>query len=178
MTMERLTRRCPDLRLDLTVPAQWERIEAVREVVARCLTLVFETQELRDAVAMVSAELLENAVKYGGAGPAIWFTLREERGVVLITVTHPTGRDPAHLSSLLDRVAWLRRFVSTREAYIAALASLYETEADNDVTVTGGLGIVRMAHEGGCALDVDTSQPGWLTVQASRPVSPLLEEAP
>lgn len=157
------------LRLDLAVPVEWGRIECVRETVARCLGVLFDEGDLRDAVSMVCAELLENAVKYGRP-PGIRFSLQEELGSLVVSVTSQADAGEAHVLALLERVAWLKTFASAQEAYLAALEALYDdSSAIGDDA--GGLGIVRVAHEGGCDVSVDTSRPGWLTVRAARVVA-------
>jgi anti-sigma regulatory factor (Ser/Thr protein kinase) len=156
------------LRLDLTVPADWNRIDRVREVVAGCLGTLCEEDEVADALSMVSAELLENAIKYGDAArPEILFSLalRAEPAQLVVTVANTTGGDPRNVHALHSRIAWLQGFSSPAEAYVAALGDLYNRA---DSTIAGGLGLVRVAHEGGCTVAIDASDPGWVRVCASR----------
>ena len=55
------------LAIELCIPPDWERIEAVRSAVAACFAAVTRDAEVDQALAMVCAELLENALKYGRA---------------------------------------------------------------------------------------------------------------
>jgi hypothetical protein len=161
------------LRLDLLVPADWTGIDRVREVVVGCLGTVCRSEgdDVADALSMVSAELLENAMKYGDAGrPEILFSLalRSEPNELVVTVANSTGGDSRNLDALHSRVAWLKGFSSPAEAYVAALGDLYNRA---DSAVGGGLGLVRVAHEGGCTVAIDASGPGWVRVRASRPLT-------
>lgn len=51
--------------IDVPVSTQWRNIELLRASVQSCLEAVFSDVEGSDAIAMVTGELLENAVKYG-----------------------------------------------------------------------------------------------------------------
>jgi hypothetical protein len=161
------------LRLDLLVPADWKRIDRVREVVTGCLGTICEGQadDVADALSMVSAELLENAMKYGDTErPEILFSLalRSEPDELVVTVANTTGSDPRNIHALRNRIDWLHGFSSPAEAYVAALGDLYKRA---DSAVPGGLGLVRVAHEGGCTVALDASSPGWVKVLASRPLT-------
>ena len=65
---------------------------------------------------------------------------------------------------LQQRIAWIHTFASPGEAYMAALTTVYErAEAQGG---EGGLGLVRIAYEGGCELDCLSPAEGMLTVLA------------
>src|SRR6187431_633207 len=51
--------------LDVPIANTWENVERVRGVVQGCFEAVFRDVAGRDAIAMVTGELLENAIKYG-----------------------------------------------------------------------------------------------------------------
>jgi hypothetical protein len=159
------------VRIELSMPPVWERIDTVREAVMRCLGAIYPDGDgLGEALAMVSAELLENAVKYGKpSNTEIQFRLAGDSDGLEVIVTNQAGDDPGHVGKLLERVHWLARFSNAADAYLAALAELYRAPEAN--ALGGGLGIVRVAHEGGCGVVVDLSKPGVITVRASRAVA-------
>lgn len=151
------------IRLDLSIPSQWSRIDSVRQGISLCLSAVFGDLALKDSAAMVSAELLENAIKYGQQG-GIKLSIAEEADKLVIEVTNAIG-SASHARALEDRIAWVRGFESASEAYLAALARVYEQSTVDQLG--SGLGIVRIAYEGGCEVDCFASAPGQITVRAS-----------
>jgi hypothetical protein len=155
------------LHLDLAIPSEWPRIDQVREAVASCVDAVYSDRDLRDALAMVSAELLENAFKYGAPGP-VRITLRAEDSDVVVTVTNAVAEGSTHACALQDLVSWVNGHASAEAAYAAALERAFDDRAGD--CERSGLGLARISYEGGCALACDTSTPGRVTVQARAPL--------
>jgi hypothetical protein len=156
------------IRLELAIPSQWTRIDSVRQAVSLCLSAVFGDVTLKDSLAMVSAELLENAIKYGEEG-GVTLSIGKQADRLVIEVTNGIASS-SHTRSLEDRIAWLRGFESPSEAYLAALARVYEQSTVDHLA--SGLGIVRIAYEGGCEVDCYTPAPGQVTVRASCAIPP------
>jgi len=154
------------LHLDLAIPPEWGRIDQVREAVSHCVNAVYANRDLRDALAMVASELLENAFKYGKQGPDVNITVREDAGRVVVTVTNAVDEGTPHAEALEERVAWVKHFGDPERAYQAALERAYTDESD-----ASGLGLARISYEGGCLLDCDTSTAGMVTVRAECSVS-------
>lgn len=155
------------LNLELDIPADWSRIDPAREAVGLLVLALFGDDDLRDALAMVSEELLENAIKYSKPGSAVGLTISHQDGGVNIAVSNAVDEGSKHLDALRERIAWLQSFPTPAEAYSAALARVY---ARTDRTETG-LGIARIAYEGRCEISVHDAAPGRVTVTA-RCVSP------
>ena len=153
------------LHLDLAIPPDWGRIDQVREAVSHCVTAVYADRDLRDALAMVASELLENAFKYGKQAD-VSITVREIAGRVIVAVTNEVDEDTPHTEALEQRVAWVKHFGDPQRAYQAALERAYTDETD-----ASGLGLARISYEGGCLLDCDTSTVGKVTVRAECNVS-------
>jgi hypothetical protein len=151
------------LHLDLVIPADWPRIDQVREAVAACVGAVFGDRDLRDALAMVSAELLENAFKYGAEEP-VRLALHTEGSDLVVTVTNVVAEGSEHAHALEAVVRWVNAQDSAEAAYTAALARAFDDRTD-DVD-RSGLGLARISYEGGCALACDLSTPGRVTVRA------------
>lgn len=150
------------LSLTLDVPADWSRIEPAREAVGQLVLALFGDDDLRDALAMVSAELLENAIKYSAPASSVALSIEHAGGGVAIAVTNAVDEGAGHAAQLRERVAWVGSFATAAEAYAAALARVYAAEGRSG----SGLGIARIAYEGACGLECDASVPGRVTVTA------------
>ncbi len=154
------------LAIELCIPPDWERIEAVRSAVAACFAAVTRDAEVDQALAMVCAELLENALKYGRAQTqGVHLSVAEAKGEVLITVTNEIEPGSPHATMLQAKLGWLRGFGDSAEAYVAAMSEIYARNDERE----GGLGLVRIVHEGGCALECDVAQE-HVTMRARRAV--------
>jgi hypothetical protein len=150
------------IHLQLQMAPEWQRIETIRQAVALCVDAAFDNPELRDSIAMVSAELLENAAKYGKPGALVRLVVEELPDGVRVVVRNPVDLPSSHSDVLKERVDWLRDFSDAREAYRVALQHAYDNPGE------GGLGLARIAHEGGCRVRCDTSTTGEVTVSAWR----------
>lgn len=155
------------LLLDLSIPADWTRIELVRKAVGFCVWAVFGRGDLRDSLSMVSAELLENAMKYSTPEREVRLAIAQDDGKLVVSVTNEVEATSRHLASLKERLAWIRGYASAADAYMAALAEVFDNK-EGEPTGEGGLGMVRIAYEGGCELSCDVSVPGKVTVRAAR----------
>ena len=160
------------LMLELTVPSQWARIDRVSQAVAGCVSAVFADSDLRDALRMTCAELLENAIKYGTPGSSIRVALFDRPEEIVIEVTNSvTG---AVGEAMRQRIAWIDGFPSPAAAYAAALEAVAARDASDR---EGGLGLARIAYEGGCTLRCHVVEPGTLTVRAHHVIAPPLASA-
>lgn len=110
------------------------------------------------AMEMVAAELLENAFKHGQQDP---------RGIELfvdgdVRYVEVTGTVRAEdLGPLEARVKWLSEQGDPKQAWMRALAEVFEQGEF-------GLGLARIASEGGCRLSLRMVSPGRLAVRAYR----------
>ena len=141
------------LNLDFRIPTEWARIDAAREAIGSCLYAVFADADLKDALSMVSAELLENAVKYGKPDPdGVRIRLLYDGQEVCVEVTNLVEQTSHHTKVLQSKLDWIRAFHDPADAYTAALAQVYE-RTDEEAAIGGGLGLVRIVYEGGCRLE-------------------------
>ncbi len=153
------------LRLDLDLPPDWSRIDPAREAVGLLVLAVSGDDNLRDALAMVSEELLENAIKYSKPETSVSLRVHEgDAGVVVSVRNAIDDGQRAHADALRERVAWMRTFPSASQAYTAAIRGVSTRPRP---TEDAGLGIVRIAYEGRCGVEVDLSEPGMVTVRAA-----------
>jgi hypothetical protein len=156
------------VQIALTIPSDWERIDLVRQTVSSALSAVYASNEITDALSMVSAELLENAVKYGRPdNRGIEYTLSDDDGSLVVAVTNGIDEERRPLSDLKKRLDWIAAFPDPSEAYVAALSQIYNQTNRTE----GGLGLIRVSHEGGCKVRYVVNSAGRLTVIATRPTS-------
>ena len=91
-------------RIDRNIPLVWDHVREIRDLVVD--ELAHLPEDVRDAAAMTSSELLENAVKYGDTerppGQAT-FTLVHTPEDVRIELSNPCRSDGA-LSKLRDHI--------------------------------------------------------------------------
>jgi hypothetical protein len=152
-----------DLRLELSLPSEWDRIEQVREAVTSSLGAVFGSGGVDELLSMVSTELLENAMKYGTPGESVRFSLHSQLDTVTVSVSNHVRSDSEHARTLAKHIAWLESFGDAREAYAAALQRVYSTMGGDH---NSGLGIARIFHEGQCSVACEHPTPEILTVTA------------
>jgi hypothetical protein len=160
------------VNIRLFIADEWDRVEAVREAVARCVRAAYDNEEMSDALSMVAAELLENAVKYGSEGAPIQFLLDDDE-VPTLVVTNVVEADSQHPMKLKGRIEWLRTFDNPADAYLATMAELYQS--GNFREGSSGLGILRIAFEGNCVVTCDVS-PHAVTVRARYQPPPSSQE--
>lgn len=154
-----------DLLLELSIPADWQRIDQVREAVASSLGAVFGVGSggVDEMLSMVSTELLENALKYGAPGHSVRFRLESADNAVVVHVSNQLPSDSQHGRTLRERISWLQSFEDPPAAYAAALQRVFAGVGSGS---DGGLGIARILHEGQCQLDCDVSNADMITVTA------------
>lgn len=133
--------------IDLPVRNDWRNVDLMRSSIQSCFTAVFRDLDGCHAMAMVTGELLENAMKYGHWGETEQvFRLRitGDSSHATIVVENPASRASGHVDRLQQAIEWIRGFGNPRDAYRARLREI----ADSDVAQSRQLGLVRVAYEG------------------------------
>jgi hypothetical protein len=154
------------LSLELWLPADWARIDHIREAVRQAVDAVFGQANLREAASMVCAELLENAVKHGDPAQGIHLVVRDLPGILEISVDNGLEKKSSQARTLKQRIAWLQTFSDREEAYKAALTAVFEKEKA-DAAPESGLGLARVAYEGGADLELSSStDPSRVLIRA------------
>jgi len=159
--------------IDLPIRSEWANVDLLRTSVQNCFTAVFSDIDGCQALAMVTGELLENAVKYGDwhGQPGGTFRLRVwgegTRNVgggrsAHVSVESPVAADDPNVAALLATLEWIATFPSTRDAYRAKLLQIAEAPGD---LIESRLGLVRCAYEGNCVLRAEVVD-GTLRVTA------------
>jgi hypothetical protein len=108
------------------------------------------------AMEMVVAELLENAVKHGqpDAGAIELLVEGEVRFIEVVNSVRQTD-----LARLEERVDWLAAQGDPQQAWLRALSEVFEKGEF-------GLGLARIASEGGCRISLRMVSPDRLAVRA------------
>ncbi len=136
-----------EVRYELGFRPQWEDIEHVRASIAFCLKAVLTNFASHESITMVTAELLENALKYGGTSENIQYVFSLSKNDAFIRVTNPIASvDDAN--KLIELVTWINEFDEPSLAYQQRMQDIYLSEE----IAPGGLGLVRVAYEGECVL--------------------------
>ena len=159
--------------IDLPVRSDWANVDLLRTSVQNCFTAVFSDIDGCQALAMVTGELLENAIKYGDwsgdEGGAfrlrVWGDgVRGPQGsrTAHVQVESPVKPDDPHVADLLATLSWIASFPSAKEAY---RAKLLEIAAESGDLTRSRLGLVRIAYEGSCSLRAEL-EGGVLRVTA------------
>jgi hypothetical protein len=152
--------------IDLPVRSEWANVDLLRTSVQNCFTAVFSDIEGCHALAMVTGELIENAIKYGDwtGSDEQRFRLRVwgEGRAARVSVENPVHSDDPNAQEVLRTLGWMRGFPSAIEAY---RAKLLEIAAADRAPSDSRLGLVRIAYEGNCVLAAELTHD-VLRVQA------------
>lgn len=159
--------------IDMTVQDEWRNVDLLRTSVQNCFTAVFADVDGCHAIAMVTGELLENALKYGDwvSGDRAMFRLRVQgraSQIVEVSVQNPLKEGEAHATTLLKAVEWINSFPKPEAAYRARMLQIAQNDED---TSPSRLGLVRIAFEGNCRLAA-TVKDGTVTVSAALDLTP------
>ena len=149
-------------RIDVPVRNEWANVSLLVTSVQNCFNAMFADVDGSQTVAMVTGELLENAIKYGDWADGVHHLRLDVGGGVKrarVSVENPVNAGGVvDLQRTLD---WIKEFPSAEAAYRARLLALAQT-TDPDVSK---LGLIRVAYEGRCTLTA-TATEGIVRVTA------------
>jgi len=152
--------------IDLTVRNEWKNIDLLRTSVQNCFIAVFADLDGCHAIAMVTGELLENALKYGDWNSAdrAMFRLRVQgrEGNIEVSVQNPLRPSDPDASALMSSLEWLNSYPKPEAAYRARMLQIAQEEGD---AAPSRLGLVRIAAEGNCRISASVDN-GAVTVTA------------
>lgn len=161
------------LRAEIPVSAEWSNVDLLRRTIIPYVSAAFDDDELCSRVSIITAELLENAVKYGhwqgGDDTDFRLSVRGTETHIRVEVTNPVKNGAASIKDLVGLVDWINRFPSQKDAYLTRLVEVANRELE---VGQSGLGLVRLAYEAGCALEVDLLKAGTVVS-----ISGLIERA-
>ena len=153
--------------IDLPVRSEWANVDLLRTSVQNCFTAIFSDIEGCHSLAMVTGELLENAIKYGDwSAKESSFRLKVwgEGRKAHIAVENPVRPEDTGAAEVLDILRWIRNFSTANEAYCARLLQIAQNVGAKG---SSKLGLVRIAYEGDCDLGAEISN-GVIRVTAER----------
>ena len=152
--------------IDLTVRNEWKNIDLLRTSVQNCFIAVFADLDGCHAIAMVTGELLENALRYGDwtSGDRAMFRLRVHgrEGNIEVSVQNPLKANDPNAESLRTALEWLNGFQKPEQAYRARMLQIAQEDSDS---APSKLGLVRIAFEGNCRITAKVDN-GTVTVTA------------
>jgi hypothetical protein len=163
MAAEPSSARCV---IDLPVRTEWKNIDLVSTSVRDCFTAVDLDRDECQTIAIVVAELMENAIKYGcwSAGREPGFVrvrIDESPQRTVVRVENPVEPGSDALADLSATIAWIQSHRTAEDAYRERLLEIASGRM-------GKLGLVRVAFEGNCNLEASLSENGSVvTVTAS-----------
>ncbi len=142
--------------IDMAVRNEWRNVDLLRTSVQNCFTAVFADVDGCHAIAMVTGELLENALKYGDwrtrAGDDAVFRLRvhgSQSNTVTVSVQNPLDASDPNSRALHEAIEWINSFPTADAAFKARLMQIAQSDDDE---MPSRLGLVRIAFEGNCRL--------------------------
>ncbi|HSN92882.1 MAG TPA: hypothetical protein VLS93_16750 [Anaeromyxobacteraceae bacterium] len=148
---------------ELPVPERWDGVDHLRASVLSGLRAAFPGLPGLEPIAMVAGELIENAVKFGKwsdpARAVLGVSVSGDPGRVEIVVSNPTDLDDPNLKSLVAELGRIQHAPSPQEAYLDKVRKIA-------LAGMGGLGLSRVAHEGGCDLFAEVTPDKTLRVKA------------
>lgn len=154
--------------IDMTVRNEWRNVDLLRTSVQNCFTAVFADVDGCHAIAMVTGELLENALKYGDwvGGDRAMFRLRvhgSSNSIVEVSVQNPLKANDVNAINLQKAIEEINSYGKPEQAYRARMLQIAQSEED---TSPSRLGLVRIAFEGNCKLAAKI-EGGTVTVTAA-----------
>jgi hypothetical protein len=139
-------------KIDVPVRNEWANVSLLVTSVQNCFNAMFSDVDGSQTVAMVTGELLENAIKYGRwTAEGNYLRLNVGGGAKRARVSVENPVEAGAVADLKRTLAWIKEFPSAEQAYRARLLALAQT-TDPDVSK---LGLVRVAYEGRCTLEAE-----------------------
>jgi hypothetical protein len=151
--------------IKLMIDANWEDIEDIRTESSQFLASHSFSKEVVDAVTMIVSELAENSIKYGSfADPEHKVEVNVSLSADKITVEVINPFDETayrHLKRLDKTIQWIRGYQDPFEAYIERMKEVSRKPLTDEES---GLGLVRIAYEGGAILDFFVNEDGMVNI--------------
>lgn len=138
--------------IDVPVRSEWSNVDLLITSVENCFAAMFADIDGCHTIAMVTGELLENAIKYGDwtRGHRVFrlhVSGRDKEATV--SVENPISPDNKAIEDLFATLSWLDGFKSPDEAYRARLLEVANAPRGGGMSK---LGLVRIAYEANCRL--------------------------
>lgn len=138
-------------KIDVPVRNEWANVSLLVTSVQNCFNAMFSNVDGSQTVAMVTGELLENAIKYGSWTQGRYLRLSVGGGAGRARVSVENPAEAGSVTDLQRTLEWIKEFPSAQAAYRARLLAIAQT-SDPDVSK---LGLIRIAYEGRCTLSAE-----------------------
>jgi hypothetical protein len=142
--------------IDLPVRNEWANVDLLRISILNCFTAIFADMNGCHTFAMIAAELLENAIKYGkwdGSAPLLHLRVWGQEGQAAVQVENPVDPSSNSTQALLETIQWLNGFSTPEDAYRERLLEV--AKAPRKSNLVSRLGLTRIAYEGNCKLQAE-----------------------
>jgi hypothetical protein len=144
----------------LPLSANW--LDRVRDAALEGLRAA--PSDVCSAGVLAAVELAENALKFGGPLPGgTEATLRVAYGSTELRIVSENGASPERFRRVSEQLSKISGCQDRQLLYMERLNYLLQATANDGV----GLGLIRLAHEGGFELDCRYEEP-VLTITAVR----------
>lgn len=156
--------------VNFSLDTNWENTSYIQEAIWNVIQCSMHDESMADNVSMVSAELVENAIKYGDADAnnqvMIDFSLKGDHQQIVIGVINQIKSDSKkQIAELDETIQWVRGFQNPFEAYVEKLKM-----ASRARDGSSKLGLARIAYEGRAIVDFYIDNDEKLSVSATIPL--------
>ncbi len=156
-----------DTFIESRIVPEWDEIDLAREKTQHFLNARGFNSDVIDAVAMVTGELIENAIKYGtydSTNQDLSYSVETGDTAIIIEVKNPISPEfDENLDKLDKMIQWIRGFQNPFEAYIERLK---EVSIRSFTDGESGLGLTRIAYEGQSIVDFYATGDDIISVSA------------
>ena len=158
------------IQIGLEMRSDWKNTSRVQEGVWNLVNSSLDDESRADSISMVSAELLENAIKYGdknqGGNTLIFFNLRGNEDEIIVEVKNKIHEGADNdIRSLDETIQWIRGYQNPFEAYLERLYSVARAPGGES-----RMGMFRMAYEASAILDFFVNENDEISVSATIPL--------
>lgn len=141
--------------IDVPVRSEWSNVDLLITSVENCFAAMFADIDGCHTIAMVTGELLENAIKYGDwtRGHRVFrLHVSGKDKEATVSVENPITPDNKAIEELFETIRWLDTFASPDEAYRARLLEVANAPRGGGMSK---LGLVRIAYEANCRIKAE-----------------------
>jgi hypothetical protein len=150
-----------DQSYSVSVKPDWTEVERLRDFVGAWLFALMRDTHVRDNVVLVTAELLENAMRHGKPGQRlIEYEVRTQTGQPIVRVVNEIEPKGGAYDRLIDRLTWIARSGDPSAAFTKQIENIALGKAE-------GLGLTRIRYEGACDLSCQKLADGRVEVTAT-----------
>ena len=138
----------------ISLKPDWNKIEDVRNTGQKFLSVHGFGEDDKNAIIMILSELVENSIKYGifkSSNSEITVNININQNMITIEVNNPIDKIiENHIKRLDKTIQWIRGYQDSFEAYVENLKIVSRKPLEDEES---GIGLTRIAYEGGAILD-------------------------